>query len=332
MPSPNKESENAFEGFVSDSYRDGVLVQPVADADAGAKDDGSAGSGDAEPAKDEESAVASEESSDADASGEGGDAPEEQEKPKEKPKKTVQERIGELTHARREAERQVAEERRQRAALEERLAALERGEAVPRRGDLTHPKKQDNIPNADGKPDPDKYEFGQLDERYIADVTAYHAEQAHRNIRQREAAEREAQERATTTKAVCERGEVEFEDFREKVIEPVVKGQVSIPDVLFDMVLSSEVGEKILYHLMTDTEGRKVLSAPLHKQAAAFGRLEARFAAAKPEELKPTTPTQPLKLQPAPKQPRGAGGRFSVGPDTNDFSAFEAMATTNQRS
>jgi hypothetical protein len=336
----NKETENAnpFEGFISESAIDGVAVKPVADkaapADAAASGDKSGGvpegrakadaAGDDKADKEadkggDEGAEIGEETEEL-AEENGGD--EAAKEPAKKPKKDVNTRIGELTRARRGAERRAAD-------LERRLADLEAGKSAVK-AELTD-GKTGGKDKTSGPPKAADYMYGELDSQYIADLVTYQTDQrlaAHEakqaETRRSEAAAKDAQKFTETTEAVYAKGAEKFEDFQEVVLDTAAAETWHLSKTLGDLVLASDLAPEMLYHLASNPkEANQIFAKSPAEQGAYFGRLEARLKAAAKPPAKEKEPKEPLA---APlKQPKGAGGKFSVSPDTDDFAAFEAL-------
>jgi hypothetical protein len=246
------------------------------------------------------------------------------------PKKTAQERINEITRARRDAERRAEAAEQRTRELEARLNAPPREE----------PKKEDLADDPDA-PKPDDYEYGELDSRYIRALAEHAADKRFATLRardeqtQQERAQREKQEKNLEHfETLIERGSKVHDDFYEKVVVGSEKGEWPMSEVIGQMALESDVGNDILYHLATNVEeaDRIYRSSPA-EQARYFGRMEARFspagqAAASGDTGKPAprTPKAPPPVETA----RGAGGQFQAGADTEDFAAFEARAKTGR--
>lgn len=266
------------------------------------------------------------------------DATEEQQKQKPKGKKTYQERINELTRARHTAERVAAQEREARADLERRLAALERG--------LTE-TRDDTKTIDDGAPDPSKFEFGEMDPKYIAAVTEHtvrrtmRAEQAQREKdRQGEAARAEAAKYAEKKSALEVAGAAKYDDFEDVVIGDMYDkdtnpGGWPLSADLGKLILDSEQGPDIAYHLASNPkEAWRVFRQTPMEQAAYFGRLEAKFASTSVAKSKgqkdPATKTTKAP-PPLTKKAKGAGGKVSASADTTDFKQFEALAMGGKR-
>ena len=222
----------------------------------------------------------------------------------EKPKpKTAQERIDEIT-AQRHAEARRAD------AAEQELVRLR----------ANQPKEPDPEPapakSEDGRPDPEDYDFGVADERYLEDLTDWKADQAV----QKALGQRDARHHA---------GQV-VQSFQERATKAYPTGEPEglkayralekVPAAVQDVVLASEVGHKIAEHLGSNqAELTRLAGLAPHMQAYELGKLEARFTA------NPAPSPKPVSDAPAPPTTvaRGAGGKFTVPADTDDFAAFD---------
>lgn len=251
--------------------------------------------------------------------------------PGEAPKKvaTAQERINELTRARRQAEREAAELRKRLEALE---ARAEPKEPAPKEPEAA---KKEALA---GPPKPDDFEFGELDSEYIAAVVKYEAGQQIAEFRQSIAQEREQAAAAEQQRAMQEkfqqqavRGKEKYDDFEEKVVRGAQEGAWPLSETLGPLLVESEVGEDIAYHLATNPqEAEEVFRLSPVEQARYFGKVEAKFSAARAaatggEAEKPATTRAPKAPAPVPPV-KGAGGRFQPSASTDDFAAFEAAA------
>ncbi len=228
------------------------------------------------------------------------------EQPAPKPRKSAQERIDEVTAARREAERK-AEEAERRAAYWEGIA----------QGQQTTTPANAPAPQEDGEPNPDDYEYGETDARFIRDHATHHARKAARE----EFAQQAAQSRQQAV----------FDTFTQRVQAQYPAGPPagllalqraqSIPTAITDVILASESGPKLADHLGTNPGELARLSAlPPTLQAYELAKIEARITTAPPPRKTATD------APPATPQVRGAGGQFGTAPDTQDFAAFERMA------
>lgn len=224
----------------------------------------------------------------------GNDAPAEQsEAPK--PKKTVQDRIDELTRKAREAERD-AEYWRSRVIQPEA-----RQEQAPE-------------PQGDGKPDPTQYAEGVYDAAYIEDLTDWKAERA--------------VERVMSTKSASEKAQTVEEAWKSRVAEAAkatpdlieaLNGDWACTPEMAATIKESELGAEVAYQLAKDpAEARRIAGLTPLAQARELGRIEARLERPKTPPAKTTTDAP----EPTPKL-RGAGGQYKVAPDTDDFAAFE---------
>jgi hypothetical protein len=235
------------------------------------------------------------------------------------PKKvqTAQERINELTRARREAERKAEDLQRQ---LEELRRPPKEAPAEP----VTEEVK--------GPPKPEDFEFGELDSAYIAAVVDYNMDR-----RLAEFSERQEQARQQATvqskfQSTVERGRGKYDDFEEKVVRGAQDGAWPLSEALGVLLVESEVGEDIAYHLATNPdEAAQVYSQAPMEQARYFGRLEAKFSAARAAATGGESAVTPATAK-APQAPppvtlaRGSGGRFQATAASDDFAAFEASA------
>lgn len=249
--------------------------------------------------------------------------------PKDAPKKknTVQERIDELTKARREAEREAD---RWRAIAEER----ERSQGKTK--ETEEPKGSDTTPESDTPkaPDPtdkDKYPLGDLDPQYSADMVDYKLEQriAELNATQQKSEQQRAEQ--ARAEALLEEwtgklaaAEESHEDFRETVesLESAFEGvDPQYGQFLAETVMRMEKGPDVLYHLAKnpDDVAKLIASDPVNA-ALALGRLEASFGGE-------PTPKRKVKATNAPTPPKnvnkGSATSLSVKPDTDDLDAFE---------
>lgn len=336
----DNQPKDPFEGFVSDAAEDGA---PVVKDDKGGKD------ADAPPADKnaeggDEGGEADDESDKADGDGEAEEDDEaakaaaaaakkaeedDDEDPEDKTLgEKVRKRIGALTAKRRAAEREADE-------LRGRLKALEEARDEPKKTAPLTPTKDDTT--SPPKPDPKdaKYKFGELDAAYITDLAEWSAQNAFTKARKdadaketekrsREAADAAASEFAQKRTAVYEAGAKLHEDFNEVVVEGAEKGTWKLSKDMAELALGSEVGAEILYHLASNPKiARELFSKSPLEQAAAFGRLEAKFE--KPKEETPPANRIPKAPTPLKDTAKGGGGKTTVRADTPDFAAFERM-------
>lgn len=218
----------------------------------------------------------------------------------------------------------------ERAAEAQRQADYWRGVAegkAPTEPAKSEAKEVD--PNAE--PKAEDYEFGEADVKYITDVAKWSARQEF-NAQQAQAEQRaefsrlDANYQSNIAK-VTER----LPDFDEKVTQTAQRGEWPCPPLIAMGIRDSDVGPDIAYHLATNVaEAKRIAALDPYLQARELGRLEARFMGeekARADAAK--TPAQP-KVSQAPTPPaslaRGAGGKFTVNADTDDFASFDKAA------
>lgn len=313
--------EDPFKGFITKSFEDGK-EQTVAAPGEEEVDDAEEGDDDAEQEEHEEDGETG-------AGDEEEEEPETRQEPKQPPKtkKKASERIAQLVKAR-NAERTAREAAERRAAdAEARLVGKDE------KKDLTPPKKE--VKSKTTAPSPDDYDFGELDRKYIADLAKFEAKKALADERAAEEADRSKTRQAEQTErlegealSLMEKGLEKFGDeFDELVIQGAANKAWALSDTLGQLIGTSAVGADIALHLARDPkEALRVYRLPPMEQAAYFGRMEAKFSSG---DVKPKKQVQAPKAPPPPStKVRGAGGKFSVSADTNDFAAFEKMASS----
>lgn len=242
-------------------------------------------------------------------------------------KKGAAARISELTKARRSAEERASE-------LEARLEALERGEKPK-----AEKPAEVEIDTSDLKaPNPADYDFGEIDAKYMEEMAEYKAEIAFRK-REAKAEAKRAEESALKAKEeaaaqleqnfldnVYEPGKTLFNDFEEVVIEGGKAGEYRLTPTLVSLISESESGAKIMYHFASNPdEASKVANMPVERQAAYFGRLEARFASSEEDAGKSRRAKPSRAPKPPIRQSRGSGAGKKTNPATTDFRSFENM-------
>lgn len=291
------------------------LTANISDAEMNPSDVEISGSFDtdvpAEKAKTEEPAPAAEEPVQ-EAEGEE-EAAVEDEQPK---KPTAKDRIREL-NAEKRAERSRAE------AAEARLAQFESRFAALENKNLTSAPNPANPANIGGSPNPENYEYGALDQRYIQDLTRFQVETelASASRRQQEQAERDVSERKvqeTRVKAqgVIANGEQAYDDFYEVVVDGAAANKYPLQQSALEAILEADNPADIAYELAKNpAEAAKLASMTPTQQAKYVFSKDAEWTAKK----KPRTTKAP---EPAATLTRGNSGRFNVSGDTDDLGAF----------
>lgn len=249
--------------------------------------------------------------------------------------KSAKQRIGELTAKLRQTERELAAER------------AERGRAA-------EPKAED-APAELKAPDPNdaKYEFGEADPRYIADLTRYEVKQELENDRKAKDADVQKAEAAkvgaeldTKWQEAQAKGAEKYEDFTDK-LESL---KISEP-ILAIAVQASPVAADAAYHLANHPHEAALLEARIKAgdilgAAERFGEIEGatleeapvyptngnpldialyagRLKTYQAKEAKPKGKIATEAPEPAKHSIRGGAGKFEVSDDTNDFASFE---------
>lgn len=214
-----------------------------------------------------------------------------------KPKKTVQERIDELTAARREAERDRDFYREQ---------ALRNQQAQQTAQEAQQPQQ------GNGRPVRDDYED---DFEYIEALTDWKAEQAAERLAQQS---RQQDQARTARENFHNRKAQLFPDGDPEGLKQFLALK-ELPVAVIEIVGESDIGPKIAEHLGANpAELRRLDGMSPIQQARELTRLEHRLSA----PPKPTPKTATDAPEPPP-QARGNGGRFTVAPDTDDFAAFD---------
>lgn len=300
---PAEQAENPFVGFETEAFDAGEPVEVDEQPEAPPAESADSEKGEAEAAPEPEKSAPSK-------------------------KQTAQERIDELTRARREAERRADDLQKRLEALEQRAPR-----EVPPKEETPEPAKSE----AKGPPKPDDFEFGELDSAYIAAVVDYQTEKRWEEFRQREAAERQQAAVRTKFEQQITQGREKYADFDEKVVQGANAGTWLLSETLGVLLVESEVGEDIAYELASNpSESERVFRLPDVEQARYFGRLEAKFSAARAAATGGNAPAETPATTRAPQAPppvtpgRGAGGQFQATARSDDFLSFErAMNKSN---
>lgn len=267
--------------------------------------------------------------------------------PEKRRSKPAHQRIAELTRQMREHERRAND-------AEAKLAGQPKPETTT---DLVAPDPND-----------DKYEFGEADPKYLADLTDYKVDL--RLADRDKAAETKAVEAEqgrvieslnTSWHEQAAKGAEKYPDFNAKVLDTAAAGEWPCPPLVAAAISVSPVGTDAAYYLATNPEQAELIAAQLATDplgaARKFGEIEGAFLDKKPEA--PGAGAHPLDLalyagrlaafvdkkakpagkvatdapEPPANRVRGAGGQFEVDGSTSDFAAFEkkANATASAR-
>jgi len=222
---------------------------------------------------------------------------------KQNPK--LEKRFSELTKARKEAEAQLAEERKSKESLEARLAALEGNQA---------PRQQEQESNQ--RPTPDNYKDAF---EYAEALSSWSAEQAlvkrEQEIKQKEVeAKRETVYKTWNQK--LEATKAELPDYEDMVASSTVK----VNDIVRDAILESDVGPRILYEIASDDDlAEKLTTMSLPSALKLIGKLEVQFERTDSKAEKKTVVAK--SKAPEPIRPlRSTGGLAEVATDGENIS------------
>lgn len=214
-----------------------------------------------------------------------------------------------------------------KTAREEADAAKREADELRRKADKPAEAKPEES-TAEEAPNPEDYEFGEADPKFIADHARFHAREEFRQ--QQSQAELRAEFAKVDAKwaesiadpTVSER----YPDFQEKVVKGADRGDWACSPLMALALKESDVGPDVAHHLASNpSESARIAGLHPLEQAREFGRLEGRYTA---ERAKPAAPVKLASDAPAPPQgrARGSGGKFATSADTDDFSAFDSMA------
>lgn len=258
-------------------------------------------------------------------------------------------RVKRAQEGRRRAEARAARAERRADALEARMAALETGgvKNVPLTGNKDEPKE-------DKEPDPTKFEFGEVDPKFVRALARWEVRQElaaaskTQETKQRTSAEDRAAAEFTAKKEAFEdAGLSSFDDFQEVVMDTVGLPKSDpaawpLSATVGRLLLESEFGPQIAYALASDPkEAKRVDKLTSAEQQRWFFRQEAKLEAEAPKEdgeqdeaegnkvaarEAPKAAAKVTRAPPPPRRNNGGSGNKSVNSATTDFAAFEAMA------
>lgn len=246
-------------------------------------------------------------------------------------KKVAQQRIAELTKYRRTAEKALEAERQHTTALEERLTILEK-KLTPAEEDVTNKEQsdQDDV----GAPDPAKYNYGELDPKYVSDLTDYRVDKrlakdkaAQEETQQTQAAEQQAKELETRYSDKIVEGNKTYKDFDKVVVEAAENNEYPLTQETAMMALESPVGHHVMYKIASNPKlAKKLAGLTVIQQARAFGRIEAQFSSKDASRKKKTPNTTP-----PPKHRSGGSGISVIDPAKENFADFEKRVEAARR-
>lgn len=229
----------------------------------------------------------------------------------------------EAAAARREAEAARAEADRYRREADE----LRRNQ--PKEEAKEEQQQEESRPAQ--RPNPDDYEFGEADSKFIEDLAEWKANETFaRRQQEADAREQESRTRAEIAEMDASWKEAiaapdiaeQYPDFSEKVVDGAAKDawKCSIPMTI--AIKSSPVGAHVAYELATNAaESARIADLSPMEQMLEIGRLEGKYLAqaaskgAAPDGGKAATPKPTKAPEPPAARSRGAGGQFASEQD-----------------
>jgi predicted transcriptional regulator len=259
------------------------------------------------------------------------EAPEAEAKPKVN---KAQERIKELNAKFREQERKSLE---LEARLNELLAKPqpEQPQTTPIPVQAAKAPEPTDL-NEDGT---DKYNLGEFDPQYVADLAKFYFKQEAEQDKVRRETEARVQEETSAREALVANwtekatpAQERYPDFNEKAAELIGAFsdlEKSYDDYLGATIMSMEYGPDVVYYLANHPEeARRIVDSGPTKATIALGRIEARFAdAAEGEKPKPRVSKAPTP----PPVNKGVATSVTDTPDTDNLDAFEKQFYTKKR-
>lgn len=276
----------------------------------------------------DESAVDTDNAAEADTETEAeGDSQETVEEPKKK--RSVQERMNELTKQRYEAERRELETQRQLQTMQEELARLRNPQKeVPAQQvttDQAAPDPETKLENGEAK-----YPLGEFDPQYIRDLARHEIDKEIKAATEyRKQAEAAASAEAATKESQAR--------FTEKLTayeaeDPEIQGKILSLDSTFQaleprygqyligVVRDLDNAPAVLAYLADNPEmAQKIASSGPAAATVALGRLDAQVAKVV------ATPKKVTKAPEPPVRTRGTQGQFAVAGDTDDLDSFSRV-------
>lgn len=269
------------------------------------------------------------------------DSEESEEESEEQPRKksSVQERINELTRARREAERAILAEREAAARRERELVA--RLEALEvRKPEVSTQTPARTLPP--GAPSPNAvdaqgqliYPLGEFDPNFIADLSKFTVQQEHQAIRQKEAAEYQRQQLVAAQQELTAEWEEKIAaveevnpEIRENITDLVSTFSGIDPaygEYLAVTIMSAENGPEILDYLSKNIgEAQRIVASGPAAATYMIGRLEASIPKSRSSVETSSNKRVSSAAPPPPVATRGRKGQATVRGDTDNLDAFE---------
>ena len=171
---------------------------------------------------------------------------------------------------------------------------------------------------SDGKPNPEDFQDGVYDPAYVEALTDWKADQA---VSKRLSERDQVRTQQTALTAFNARAAEAFPDGEPDGLK-ALKAIPQLSQTVALTILDMDDGPKVADHLGANrAELSRIESLPPHMQVLELAKISTRLASA------PAAASSVNRTPNAPAPPegaaRGAGGRFTVAPDTEDFSAFK---------
>lgn len=247
------------------------------------------------------------------------------------PKKgRFQERIDELTSARRDAERREAEALDRIRKLEEKLGQNETSKSNKTEEAVTTavgPNPSDKDENGE-----DKYPLGEFDPQFIKDLVQHTLDSersAQENMRAEQVKNQELEQARAQTQeaweAKLEPARERYPDFQDKgqaLIDSLAGIDQSYGEYLTDTIMSMDNGPDVLYYLATNPdEAHAIVNSGARAATVALGRIEAQFSS---KDNQPKKAIRPSNAPTPPPTTKGSSvAKARVAPDTDDLDSFE---------
>lgn len=250
-----------------------------------------------------------------------------------KPKKAnrYQERINEITAARREAERKAEEAERRYQELLSKINKEPEEPATP-----TPKKAAENTvttgptPTDKNEDGTDKYALGEFDPQFIRD-TVQHLLDSDKNAQKEMETQLAKQREYDSSRAAIQSSwneklvdvQERYPDFREKG-EQMLSVFEGIDDAygqyLTDTLMDMDAGPEVFYYLSNNLEeAKEIVDAGPRKATISLAKLEAQLAGS-PTKIKAVKTTK--APTPPPRLKGSSVSKGAISPDTDDLDAF----------
>lgn len=179
--------------------------------------------------------------------------------------------------------------------------------------EVTKPKVEDSA--EDKEPNPEDYEFGNADSKFIADYARWNSRQEFSELQYRTQVTEKLKELDTNWKTkISDESFVEkHPDFDQLVTQGAKNNAWQCSPTMAVLLKSSDVGPDVAYQLAKNPEeSRRIAGLSEEQQVLEFGRMEGRALYAREVASTQQTPAPRPTQAPTPpaERSRGAGGKF----------------------